>query len=249
MADRLKSTIFGYGKSDTGSARDFNGDHYLVANDAVHFAVADGVGDSESGAAASQYVIEKWQKLIMKAHSEHKHLNQQLGQTILKELDSYLVKRKVQNQTDIFATTFSALAFQDTETALLMHAGDSRIYGYESGRIKSLSEEHTLGTELRRQGISIVEPQSDHALVNCLGQMRPDWNEARIIDTQPYEAFLICSDGLSKTVPTRDMEEILTRQKQNPPQCVEALIEHARAAGSKDNVTIVLVTYDRSAQH
>jgi len=245
MNDTMKTHFVGYGKSDTGNIRRFNEDSYLVDHKKKLFAIADGVGGEGSGKLASDLAIQRLGSLIADVQAEVPHINQSIGHTILERLDKDILEAGSREQVDgAFASTLSALIIRSPETALLMHAGDSRIYGYQSGHLKPLTEEHTLANELRLQGQVEIDSATEHALVNCLGKMRPEWNEVRVFNTQPYQALMICSDGLSKSIKHTSMEGIIAENLNNPYSCIDEFIRKARDAGAEDNITVIIVLRD-----
>src|SRR5205807_8520666 len=61
-------------------------------------------------------------------------------------------------------------------------------------------------------------------------------------------ALLLCSDGLSDMLPSREILQTVERNAASPRAAVRALIERANAAGGKDNVSAVLVLGDRFAE-
>ena len=83
------------------------------------------------------------------------------------------------------------------------------------------------------------------------GPHEPD--DARWIDVLevPFEAggaLLLCSDGLSDMLPSREILETVESNAASPRAAVRALIERANAAGGKDNVSAVLVEGERFAE-
>src|SRR5579864_664785 len=78
-------------------------------------------------------------------------------------------------------------------------------------------------------------------------------DDARWIDVLevPFAAggaLLLCSDGLSDMLPSREILETVESNAASPRAAVRALIERANAAGGKDNVSAVLVLGDRFAE-
>ena len=56
---------------------------------------------------------------------------------------------------------------------------------------------------------------------------------------QPGDRFLLCSDGLTRTVPEQQLASVLGRE--DIGQAVEELIKATLAAGAPDNVTALVV--------
>jgi protein phosphatase len=56
---------------------------------------------------------------------------------------------------------------------------------------------------------------------------------------------LICTDGLTDMVVTREIEKILV-QKHNPKAAATALFEKAMGAGGVDNITVAVVDIEKA---
>jgi len=229
--------------------RTFNEDTFLVDNSRGLFAVADGVGGDDSGRIASQLVISRFKEYGAALFQNDIRLMLASGQDLLFDLDHQLKQETVSRKlSHSLATTFTGLSIQDDGTGLLLHAGDSRLYGLDStGALSPLTGEHTLAQELIRQGQVQVDEHAEDALVNCLGQARPDWHEIRQIKAGDYQVLLLCSDGLSKIIPHTELQIIIQQNWTSPQNCLELLINTALQEGSTDNITAVLVIQRQTA--
>lgn len=58
-------------------------------------------------------------------------------------------------------------------------------------------------------------------------------------EVQPGDQFLLCSDGLNRTVPDAEIE--LFMGSQNGDEIVQSLLHTALTRGAPDNVTIICV--------
>jgi protein phosphatase len=121
--------------------------------------------------------------------------------------------------------------------------GDSRAYLFRDGRLKRLTQDHSLVDELVRRGKLTEQQAAEHPqrsiITRALGP-EPDVE----VDTWTYpvaagDVLLLCSDGLTSMVPEDRVEEVLA----NTPElgrAADALIEEANKAGGRDNITVVL---------
>jgi PPM family protein phosphatase len=60
------------------------------------------------------------------------------------------------------------------------------------------------------------------------------------LELTPGDQVLLCSDGLTETVPDPRIAELLTTGPDGDAAC-RALIDAANAAGGPDNITVVLI--------
>jgi len=235
-----KMLFFGFGATDIGNQRERNEDAFLVENEAGWFAVADGVGGSAGGHIACKLAIEEFKQRMT---DEGNGLTDESGQRVLRGINNAIVDYGLTHlSTPNLATTFTAFVIQNDHQGYLLHAGDSRLYGFHEERgLMPLTQEHTLANEKRKQGQDFVDVESENVLVNCMGNFSMTWTEYRQIDLANYDAFLICTDGLNKMVPQPRLEQIMRGSWREPKACVTRLIDMALQLGGFDNVTAIVI--------
>lgn len=233
-------SFFGFGATDIGNQRERNEDAFLVDNENAWFAVADGVGGSAGGQIASKLAINEFKLRMDEAGNG---LDDESGQRVLRGINNAIVDYGLTHlATPNLATTFTGLVLQNDEQGYLLHAGDSRLYGFQEERdLMPLTQEHTLANERRKQGQDFVDVDSENVLVNCMGNLSMYWSEYRRIDLANYTAFLICTDGLNKMVPQPRLEQIMRGNWRDPKICVTRLIDMALQLGGFDNVTAIVI--------
>jgi hypothetical protein len=131
----------------------------------------------------------------------------------------------------------------DGPAFICLWAGDSRIYRWRNGSLQQLTSDHTPIQGLLDAGLVPTDHASykglDHMVNRAVGTevtFKLDRIDGVI---QPGDAFLLCSDGLSKVI---DEAAIATLMGSDiPARAVQHLIEAALLAGGPDNVTAVIV--------
>ena len=124
--------------------------------------------------------------------------------------------------------------------------GDSRAYLWRDGKLRQLTEDHSVPGALLKQGRITPEEVQSHphrnVLYRCLG-LKPDLE----VDIYPSfalysgDALLLCSDGLWDMVyPVERLAEFLTAGD-TPSRICHRLVDAANEAGGEDNITAVLV--------
>lgn len=131
--------------------------------------------------------------------------------------------------------------------AILGHLGDSRIYrlrGRDSQmpKLAQLTRDHSLYEELRQGGVD-VPPLRDfvhnNIITRALGPVEDERPELGRVELRPGDRFLLCTDGLTGSL---EAEQIATILAELPLQRVSTvLVEAAFAAGSRDNITAIVV--------
>jgi serine/threonine protein phosphatase PrpC len=141
------------------------------------------------------------------------------------------------------ATTFTGLFVSSAGDLLLAHTGDSRAYRLRDAALVQQSRDDSLVQALLEQGLVSVEDALAHPHRNIItaslgGRERDaasvDAHEARIGDR-----WMLCSDGLTDYVPEAEIHAMLAWHA-DPAEAARACVELALAAGTHDNVTVVV---------
>jgi serine/threonine protein phosphatase PrpC len=138
------------------------------------------------------------------------------------------------------------LVVVEGERATVAHVGDSRAYLWRDGRLRQLTEDHSVPGALLKQNKITVEEAHDHPhrhiLYRCLGlkpALEVDIYPSFVL--RPGDGLLLCSDGLWDMVyPDEELTRFLG-SGDNPWGICRQLVDAANKAGGEDNITVVLV--------
>lgn len=231
--------------SDRGLVRTNNEDSAYAG---AHLLVlADGMGGHAAGEVASQLMVE---------HLEH--LNQPLGDNDMLALlgaaaedGNRAIAKHVQAHPDTegMGTTLTTLAFNGREFGMC-HVGDSRCYRLRGGELTQLTKDDTYVQSLVDEGKLEADEVSSHpqkSLILKAYTGRPVEPTLTLVDAQPGDRLLLCSDGLSDPVTASTIEQALGEGSVD--DAAGKLVELALRSGGPDNVTVVVaeVTEDGSA--
>ena len=230
-----------YGLTDAGKVRQNNEDSLLVGEgrDTSLFAVADGIGGFEAGEVASRIAIEALEELEPEGSFE----------TAIRGAHNRILdaSREDENLSGM-GTTVVAIRFSGTEAnpkAEVVHVGDSRAYLLRDGRLRQLTEDHSLVAELVRSGDLTRAQAADHPQKNLITRALGADEEVEVdtntLSVEAGDRVLLCSDGLSDMVPESRISEILSEPAEDPESPSRRLLSEALEAGGSDNITIVLV--------
>lgn len=236
------------GRSHVGMVRAINEDACLAMPELGLWAVADGMGGHEAGDVASRMIVESlqqippptnWQALLDSARERLIDVNQRLREESA---------QRYQHRT-IGSTVVVLLAHQDRCACLWV--GDSRIYRLRNGRLEQLTRDHSHVQELVDQGLISPEDAHRHPLANVITRAVGSAEELRI-DEKIYplrngDIFLLCSDGLNKTVSDEEITRLLLHSDHNCQEAVKAFIHLALMRDASDNVTTVVVNISEGA--
>jgi protein phosphatase len=220
--------------TDIGKVRNRNEDSFLVAPPL--YAVADGMGGARGGDVASKLALETVEELF---HAGKIGLSDQV-----REANRIVFERSVSDRAVSGMGTTLTAAVLDDEGAHLAHVGDSRAYLLRAGKLRQLTEDHTLVGRMVRAGEISREEAETHPHRNVITRsigtepdVKVDLQDVPMLDG---DRLLICSDGLTGMVAEGQIQAIL----ESTPAAQEAatrLVRAANNAGGVDNITVVVL--------
>lgn len=232
-------------KTDVGKKREGNEDAILVNEEMNVFLLADGMGGHQAGEVASRMAVEEAHAYIAQALGEKENpdrLSKILSKAFFKAHDAILEKAKSDLALTGMGTTLVVLATKDNQ-GFICHAGDSRAYLLRDA-IEQVTEDHTVGTYLVKQGIMTrekVPPQKWHTLTQALGASPDLVPEVHQIDLREGDTLLLCSDGLTDMLSDEEILKIVQKCNGNVEKAANGLVKAANKKGGRDNISVVLV--------
>lgn len=223
--------------TDTGRVRDHNEDS-LLAQPPI-FAVADGMGGHEAGEVASSLAVAT----VKSAKLDSDDPEVWVGHVVDSANTVVFAKGTQQGGALRMGTTLT-VAYTAPDAIYLGHVGDSRAYLLHDGRLRQLTDDHSLVAEWVRQGRITADEAAVHpqrsVITRALGI-----DDAVQIDTMRVvpaagDRLLLCSDGLTGCVSDADIAATL-RDVADPDEAAAKLIDLANAGGGDDNITAVIV--------
>jgi protein phosphatase/serine/threonine-protein phosphatase Stp1 len=222
-----------------GTVRTRNEDAFVNRPDLGLWAVADGAGGHQAGEVAAAMVTE-----ALGAVSGGLGAAQLLHEArarIFRAHDLLRAEAARRGADAMLATTVVVLLARGDHYACLW-AGDSRAYLLRRGRLIQVTHDHSLVQELVDAGTISAEDAAHHPRANIITRAVGAAGEPLDLDKisdrlQPGDRFLLCSDGLSKTVPQGDLADLLARAETPTEHLISAALERR----VDDNVTAVAV--------
>jgi PPM family protein phosphatase len=224
-----------YALTDVGLKRSNNEDAYFTDTQRGLAVVADGMGGHAAGEVASQLTIEtisnevQAQRRLLWPFGQAERERQRILEAI-RHANERVRQAAAEDPSRSGMGTTVVVLWVCGRRAHVAHVGDSRLYRYRRGGLVQLTRDHSW-------------PSSDGAMRNVLtraiGADDSVEIDYRMLEAAPGDIFLLCSDGLTRTVD----DEVIVRTLQesaNGDEASRRLIELAREAGAPDNVTVVL---------
>lgn len=237
-----------FSKSDIGLVRSQNQDDCrfgVISPSCVWAVVCDGMGGANGGNIASATAVEYISREIERMYSDD--LSKAELSTLMTEIVSQAnieIYNMARNDVELtgMGTTCEFILVKDT-IVHVVHIGDSRTYAIRGGKIKQLTEDHSVVQEMVRRGEITAEQAQTHPnknfITRALGikpEVHLDYIEANFIYG---DVLLICTDGLSNCVSTGDMVKICHENRGE--SLPNALVEKAKEGGGSDNITVTVV--------
>ncbi len=231
------------GKTDVGLVRTNNEDTFIVNRGAGYCLVADGMGGAAAGEKASRIFAQTAEKIFTNnPPADEKEIIECVQATFRQANDRILAHVAKYPEHQGMGCTAELLAFTGSGF-VIGHMGDSRTYRYRQGALKQLTKDHSLVQDQIDQGLITEEQARTHSMRNVILRavgVRP----SPALDTlrgpvYQGDVFLLCSDGLTDMIDDEEIDHVLALQGDLGLK-TEHLVDLAKKAGGKDNVTVVL---------
>lgn len=227
--------------TDTGAVRRHNEDNLLARPELGLWAVADGAGGHESGELASGMIVEALERLP--AALDAGALVSSVRLAVAEVHAALRAEARRRGGNAMVASTLVCLMIRNQHFACLW-AGDSRGYLLRGGALRQITHDHSLVQELVDSGALQPEEAERHPHANVITRAVGADDDGLELDkvtgqALPGDRFLLCSDGLSKTLDEAEIRHLLGAPPGMPP--TELLVGAALARGANDNVTAIVV--------
>ncbi|VAW79432.1 Protein serine/threonine phosphatase PrpC, regulation of stationary phase [hydrothermal vent metagenome] len=244
MTDRETFQWISAGITDVGKVRKINEDAFTDRPDNGLWVVADGMGGHAAGDFASQAIVESLNQV-----GQHERLSlfiDEVEDRLLKVNQALIDEAASREESTTIGSTVVALIALEKHCACLW-AGDSRAYRLRGGQMTPVSQDHSQVEELIEQGMLLREDAESHPAANVItravGADEQLFVDVELVELQDGDRFLLCSDGLFKEVSEPEIAEHM--QRGSSQELCHDLIELALERGSRDNVTVVAVDFNK----
>jgi len=207
--------------SDRGLNREINEDSAWIGSQII--AVADGLGGHAGGEVASAIVINGLAK------ADKKEFTKESVHDLVIEITTKAngeIAKTIKNSPKLkgMGTTLTSLITTEDKVA-------------------QLSKDHTLVQELIDQGRLSVEEATSHPQKSLITKALMGNTETepfiQLINVEPDDLFLLCTDGLSSVINESEISKIL-REDGVTEVAAEKLKKAVYKSGAPDNITLVL---------
>lgn len=216
--------------------------------------VCDGMGGGPGGKTASALAVQTIIDCVSMASVDVSR-KKTLRRAIERAHEVLLMKQVENPALKGMGTTVVALLINEY-SALVAHAGDSRLYQYRRGSMIFRTSDHSMVAELVKAGTLTEEQARLSAQSNVINRALGHGKYCEVdIDELPYEAkdrFLLCTDGVWGIMPQKQLIR-LTAQTASLSGVIESTViqvnENGRNTGNRhDNLTLVILETRRNSK-
>lgn len=228
--------------TDVGCVRPTNEDRALCFSGGA--VVADGMGGHAAGEVASSLLVETVRDVLLSrprpwGEEALREAVTQANAAILQEAQKYPA-------CEGMGTTATVVSYGEESggsgMAVFAHVGDSRLYLFRDGVVKQITRDHSYVADLVANGTITKEEARRHPKRNVLTRAVGVAEQVEVdtgrFATQPGDVLLLATDGLTKMLQDAELASILQAQPDDPAAALGAA---AKAAGGRDNITVVVI--------
>lgn len=230
--------IRSFGQTDRGLVREKNEDAFICSEDRGVYAVADGLGGLPRGSEASELAIKLLAESI---YAENTNGRLDL-QTLYETINQRVFKEGQQYAGELGMGTTLTTAAITGANMMIGHVGDTAIFRFRDDQWDQLTIDHTMEQEIRdrlKPGEEAFIPDYfSHTLTRCIGQGKQIQTDVYHIEIEPGDRFLICSDGVTKTMQPEELARLIN-DCDTPEQFVNGVITLGNNRGGPDNITAI----------
>lgn len=262
MSKAKQTSIRIAARTDVGLVREHNEDNFVLADltngeresrairrvgpAGVLLGVCDGMGGAAAGEVASRIasrvLIDEMTRVQVTLSDKQFSKALQRAVEIAGEAIQEDAKHHVERKG--MGTTCTAVAVRG-DRAFIAQVGDSRAYLLRQGVLSLLTKDQTLAHALLERGHLSEEELANYSgsnpVLQALGATEDIGVEMTEVVLEPSDRLLVCSDGLHGLVDDETIRKVLGAKIE--AACTE-LVQLAKAAGGRDNITVVVADVD-----
>lgn len=228
--------------SHTGMVRQINEDACLNLSADGLWAVADGMGGHAAGDYVSCLIVDTLRGVprLPELEDYAQVLREQLA-----EVNAAVLEETERRGVAMMGSTVVLMAVRDARGTCLW-AGDSRLYRLRDGALDSISRDHSYVQDLQDSGLlseaeARVHPRAN-IVTRAIGVQAHLELDSVALQVRAGDTYLLCSDGLNKTVEDHEICEVLGHR--DAYQVVRSLVHLGLTRGAPDNITAIVIKAD-----
>jgi protein phosphatase len=234
--------------------REENEDMFFADVHVPIFLVSDGMGGHQGGALASKIVSEDLPVMIENALER---LRIGSARSVRAVLERAIAEQS--RQLHLEGTSESGFKGMGATLVVVLlrknrcfvaNVGDSRAYLLRKGRLRQLTRDHSVISELIENGRLKPENAENHhaqgQITRYIGMERRARSHVRSFALKKGDRILLCTDGLTDLVEDKVIAAIL-EEFPCPEESCKGLVAAANNAGGHDNTTAMIIDWENGS--
>ncbi|MFJ5820101.1 hypothetical protein ACIQGT_40380 [Streptomyces sp. NPDC093108] len=204
---------------------------YVLADGTVGAAVIDGIGHGPHTSATAPLLAETASRISARRDP--------LGGLLAA---SELIADRGQHGDEADAVAVAVRVRPNDDIAVVNWTGDSRAYGWDGKRLELYTDDHTVGKQLRANGVSLeIAREHDNWLRTSLARATIGTVYTASIRDQ---VVILTSDGVHDQMSAEVMKDIVQRHQHDPQSLADALVAAALPdmEGYRDDATAIVIS-------
>jgi protein phosphatase len=210
--------------------------------------VADGMGGQAAGEVASKKAIDVVPRELRKNVANLKSPDQAqltIRRAVVQANEEIMAMGHLDRELRNMGTTVVLAVWRQGNEVFIGGVGDSRAYLIRDHKIDQLTVDHSLAQALVEAKTISAEEAREHRFRNVLWKYLGtkevgEGPDVKVVPVRLGDRFLLCTDGLSGSVPDDKMMEYIEEYR-DVQECADALGQLALDCGSRDNVSCIVI--------
>lgn len=221
--------------------RSTNEDSWLVDATQGLLVVADGMGGHSAGEVASALAVSTIQQFLRESRSGP---DQAVLASAVQAANARILTAAAADANHAGMGTTVVAVLLSGATAVYANVGDSRLYLWRNRRLSQLTRDDSwlssaLGATEALSAEALANHPMRHVLTKVVG-LQPDLAPAvSVIDLEPGDCLLLCTDGVHGSIPDAALAEGLGDARP-VAEVARELVDLALARGASDNATAIV---------
>lgn len=222
----LPFTFDAAASSDKGTRRESNEDQARIMLRTGLFVVADGMGGHRAGEVASMFAVVSMANSLapLPPYLPAAERKDALARAVIEANREVFARGRSTEAWLGMGSTLVAAFWCPPNRWAIANVGDSRAYLLRGQTLKQITTDH--------KGFG-------HSIYRAIGVAEKVEADLFMVDVEPSDALLLCSDGLYEAVSHDEMASDLRRLR--PREAVTSLLQRALDNRARDNVTAIVV--------
>lgn len=240
-----------YGLTDIGCVRKVNEDYFILHpvlnGEYILGCIADGVGSNPGGDIASRLAAETISSYISQT-TGNESLDDIMFSAVVAANNAIIDQHSNPYLSNMSCVLTAVMLNISNGEMHISHCGDTRLYIKQGAKMYKVTNDHSIIGPLEENG-KLTEKQAmrhphRNLLTRSIGNRRlsygSDYIQSIRLKINPPCSIYLCSDGMYDMITSSETCAILSSDMELPEK-VNTLVEAAKAAGGKDNITAIVL--------